>query len=50
MPFEMQEESIPSFNPDGAKARRRLTLRVCQAWHVTMLVKVRQPGLRRAEG
>ena len=24
--------------------------RVCRAWHVTMSVKVRQPGFRRAEG
>ncbi|AEG01358.1 hypothetical protein Metme_2979 [Methylomonas methanica MC09] len=31
-------------------AQRRLALRVCRAWHVTMSVKVRQPGVRRAEG
>ncbi len=24
--------------------------RVCRAWHVTMSVEVRQPGLSRAEG
>ncbi len=24
--------------------------RVCRAWHVTMEVQVRQPGIRRAEG
>ncbi len=40
----------PTFNPDSAKVRSRLILRVCRAWHVTMAVEVRQPGFRRAEG
>jgi len=30
--------------------KRPLHRRVCRAWHVTMQVKVLQPGIRRAEG
>ena len=39
--------SLRSLGPANAGP---LTKRVCRAWHVTMSVKVRQPGFRRAEG
>lgn len=41
----------PAVERTCAKNRADRSLpRVCRAWHVTMSVKVRQPGIRRAEG
>jgi len=42
--------SNPAVKQDAPQAARPLPPRVCRAWHVTMSVKVRQPGFRRAEG
>jgi hypothetical protein len=35
----------PTLDRDGAKERRRLSQRVCRAWHESIWVKVPVPGL-----
>ena len=48
--FRITSSSNRSLRSLGPANAGPLTSRVCRAWHVTMSVKVRQPGFRRAEG
>jgi len=44
-PVDNQMPPNPTFERDRPEAACPSILRVCRAWHVTMSVKVRQPGL-----